>query len=98
MTIKTNTAHELATMRVAVDAGVAKVTFDHPPVNMLDTAMILDLVRFVRAVRDNDGVRVIVFETANPEFFLAHVDLQFMLAPEEFVALAQQVGGDGQLN
>jgi enoyl-CoA hydratase/carnithine racemase len=85
-------------LRVSVDASVARVTFDHPPVNMLDTALIGDLGRFVASVRDDRDVRVIVLQSANPEFFLAHVDFGFMEHPEEFGALAALVPGDGTLN
>jgi enoyl-CoA hydratase/carnithine racemase len=63
------------TLRIADAAGVARVTFDNPPVNVLDVALMTDLRDLLTALRDDDSVRVIVFDSADPEFFLAHVDM-----------------------
>ncbi len=78
--------------------GLAYVTIDHPPVNLLDTALIGELGRFVATVADDPEIRVIVFQSAIPDFFLAHVDFGFMEHPEQFAALAELVPGDGALN
>ncbi len=64
-----------ATLSVAVDRGVARVTIDHPPINLLDLAMIQDLDRIGRELTADDAVRVAVFRSANPEFFIAHADV-----------------------
>lgn len=72
-------------------------TIDHAPVNKLDATLIGDLSRFVTEVRDDGDVRVVVLQSANPEFFLAHVDFNYMEHPEEFAALAELVPGDGTL-
>ncbi|MEU8659036.1 enoyl-CoA hydratase/isomerase family protein [Actinoplanes philippinensis] len=90
--------YDYKSLRVAVADGVAQVTIDHPPVNLLDTTLIGDLGHFIGAVRDDTSVRVIVFESANPDFFLAHVDFQYMEHPEQFAALAELVPGDATLN
>jgi enoyl-CoA hydratase/carnithine racemase len=67
------TAH--TTLRVTRESGVARVTLDNPPVNVLDVAMMTDLRHVLTALRDDDSVRVIVFDSADPEFFIAHVDM-----------------------
>jgi enoyl-CoA hydratase/carnithine racemase len=41
---------------------------------------------------------VVDLQSANPEFFLAHVDFDFMEHPEGFAALSELVPGDGTLN
>jgi len=64
-----------ATLSVDVDAGVATVTIDHPPINLLDRAMIQDLDRLGREVSADDALRVAVFRSANPDFFIAHADV-----------------------
>jgi enoyl-CoA hydratase/carnithine racemase len=66
------------TLRLEVDAGVAFVTLDHPPVNLLDGAMIGDAARLVGALPDRDDVRVVVVRSADPEFFIAHADLHLI--------------------
>ena len=64
-----------ATLRVTSEAGIARVTLDNPPVNVLDVAMMADLRDLLTALRDNHSVRVIVFDSADPEYFIAHVDM-----------------------
>jgi enoyl-CoA hydratase/carnithine racemase len=49
---------------------------DNPPLNLLDSA-VFDGLLFVREyVREpSHGVKVVVLESANPDFFVAHLDL-----------------------
>jgi enoyl-CoA hydratase/carnithine racemase len=82
-------------LHVAIDAGVAHVTLDNPPVNMLDTTLINELHSFVGAVGEDERVRVIVLQSADPDLFVAHVDLGFMLKPETFAELANPHAGTG---
>ena len=63
------------TLSVSIDRGIATVAFDHPPINLLDAAMIRDLDRLGRALADDAAVRVAVFRSANPDFFIAHADV-----------------------
>ncbi len=74
-------------LRVTVHAGVATVTLDHPPVNVLDAVLMTELNRFAGTVRDDNAVRVIVFQSADPEFFLAHGDMNFVNHPDSFAQL-----------
>lgn len=72
------------TLRVTHEAGIARVTLDNPPVNVLDVALMDDLRRLLAGLRDDESVRVIVFDSANPEFFIAHVDMSLIDAPDAF--------------
>jgi enoyl-CoA hydratase/carnithine racemase len=69
---------DMTTMRVTTTDGVALVTIDHPPINLLDLAMMTDLARLEAAVRADDTMRVVVFRSADPEFFIAHADLELI--------------------
>lgn len=83
----------MQTMRVEVEAGVAWVTIDHPPVNLFDVALFLDLGRLVPLVEDDPDVQVIVFQSADPEFFIAHADVNWILTlPETKPAPLTEVG------
>jgi enoyl-CoA hydratase/carnithine racemase len=62
------------TLRVRVDRGVAFVTIDNPPFNLLDHRLRADLEAFARAVATDGAVRVVVVDSADPEFFIAHTD------------------------
>src|SRR5258707_3370974 len=73
-----------ATLSAQVDRGVARVTIDNPPVNLLDLAMIRDLDRLGRELAADDAVRVAIFVSANPDFFIAHADVTLIqLLPKE---------------
>ena len=67
---------------VGIEQGVATVTIDNPPLNLLDGKLIPDLRQFASQVRNDDTVRVIVFQSADPQFFIAHGDMHFLTEPE----------------
>ena len=46
---------------------MAFVTIDHPPINLFDRALMLDIHHVGEAIAADDDLRVIVFESANPE-------------------------------
>lgn len=69
---------DLSTVQLETAAGVAVVTIDHPPINLLDGPMMLDLARLEAEVRADERIRVVVFRSADPEFFIAHADLDLI--------------------
>jgi enoyl-CoA hydratase/carnithine racemase len=52
-----------------------RVTFDNAPVNVIGTDMLRDLKELLTELESNDTVNVVVFDSADPDFFLAHYDL-----------------------
>lgn len=52
-----------------------RVTFDKPPINLVDYEFFAALGDLVDQMEANDELKVIVFDSADPEFFLAHFDL-----------------------
>ncbi len=69
---------EYETFTFDVDDGVAVLTLDHPPVNLLDAAMIGDAARLVGELPERDDVRVVIVRSADPDFFIAHADLRLI--------------------
>jgi len=65
-------------LRVEVEAGVARVTFDHPPINLLDATLIGELARLAPQLERDANVRVVVLQSADPEFFIAHADVSLI--------------------
>lgn len=55
--------------------GVAVVNFRHPPINLVDRAMVIDLLHLADKLERDSATRVVLFRSANPDFFLAHYDL-----------------------
>jgi enoyl-CoA hydratase/carnithine racemase len=63
---------------VQVDGGVAWVTIDHPPINLFDMALIFEVLRVGEELEKDDAVRVVVFQSADPDFFIAHADVELI--------------------
>src|SRR5881409_4061194 len=52
-----------------------RVLFDYPPFNIMDATIFDGLQDLLARMDSSPGLRVVVFESANPEFYLAHFDL-----------------------
>ena len=64
------------TLRVAEsDMGVLSVAIDAPPMNLIGPGLVRDLVRVLGEVESGQDVQVMVLESADPEYFVPHVDL-----------------------
>ena len=68
-----------AALRMTIGGGIARVTIDHPPLNLLDATLLEDLDAAGRALAADDDVRVVVVDSADPEFFIAHADVRGMV-------------------
>lgn len=66
---------KLSLLRTRVEAGVAFVTIDNPPMNMINMAMIFEFVRLVELVEADNDIRVVVLQNNNPDYFIAHFDV-----------------------
>ncbi|WP_345426077.1 enoyl-CoA hydratase/isomerase family protein [Pseudonocardia xishanensis] len=69
------------TLRVRTDGVRATVTLDNPPTNLFDPQMIDDVSRLLGILRADPETRVVVFDSADPDFFIGHADLNLFLAP-----------------
>ncbi len=58
--------------------GVLTVTFDYPPVNIQGIPMLDDLNRLCELLEGDPAIKVVVFQSANPEIFVAHADTNFL--------------------
>ena len=52
-----------------------RVVFDYPPFNIVDATVFQGLQDLLARMDASPSLRVVVFESANPEFYLAHFDL-----------------------
>jgi enoyl-CoA hydratase/carnithine racemase len=52
-----------------------RVTFDHPPVNLIDGTMIGELGEVLAEIEGHEAPAVLVFDSADPDYFLAHYDI-----------------------
>jgi enoyl-CoA hydratase/carnithine racemase len=59
---------EFGPLRVAVAGGVASVTIDSPPTNLVGGAFLAGLTQLMDALEPDPGVRAAVFASADPDF------------------------------
>jgi len=62
-------------LQLAFESGVAFVSIDHPPINLLDEVLSHELDQLGRDLEADDSVRVVVLQSALPDFFIAHSGL-----------------------
>ena len=56
--------------------GYCRITFDHPPINTITATTVAELAELVGLIEQDPDLNVVVFDTANPEFYLAHYDTE----------------------
>ena len=66
-------------LNVSVTDGVAVVLIDNPPINLMTSALFRSLAKVSVQLSEDDAVRVVVLRSANPEFFIAHFDVEAIL-------------------
>ncbi len=64
---------------VSLDDGVMTAVIDNPPINLITADLFRDLRRFADMAAADDEARVVVLRSANPDFFLAHFDVELIL-------------------
>jgi enoyl-CoA hydratase/carnithine racemase len=67
------------------NAGYCRITFDHPPINTITATTIAELAELVALIEQDSDLKVVVFDSANPDYYLAHYDEEN--DPEGSVAL-----------
>ncbi|MFD3843147.1 enoyl-CoA hydratase/isomerase family protein [Streptomyces sp. NPDC058642] len=55
--------------------GYWRVTFNHPPINLYDPEVEASLAGIVERLEADPDVKVVVFDSALPDFFMAHLNL-----------------------
>jgi enoyl-CoA hydratase/carnithine racemase len=72
-------AYDYQTITVELDEGVLTATLSNPPINVMTAALYRDLIAFTQQVQDDESVRVLVLQSADPDFFIAHFDIELIL-------------------
>jgi enoyl-CoA hydratase/carnithine racemase len=84
--------------RLLFDSGVAFVSINHPPINLLDEVLSQEFDKLGRELEADDSVRVVVVQSALPDFFIAHSGLSRVGAASKQVSatrsfrLTQMIG------
>ncbi|HSA48511.1 MAG TPA: enoyl-CoA hydratase/isomerase family protein [Yinghuangia sp.] len=64
---------------VSDDPGVVVVTIDNPPLQLVDGAFFGALLSLLDRLDADPDVRVVVWESADPDFFLMHGDVEMLV-------------------
>jgi len=71
----TNAKSTLAMRVIEETPAYWRVIFDYPPFNILDATVFEGLQDLLARTEASPSLRVVIFESANPEFYLSHFDL-----------------------
>ena len=63
------------------------ITFMNPPINIFDPTTIVELGALMTDLEADLTVKVVVFQSANPDFFIAHLDVARAAAQPEVLGL-----------
>jgi len=63
------------TLRTTQEKGVLFAEIDAPPMNLLSAQLVRDLVSLIRHAEADRRIRAVVFKSADPDYFISHVDV-----------------------
>ncbi len=66
-------------LRVERNGGVVDVTIDCPPLNLVGAEFMIALLQWLPEAEADDAVRVVVFRSADPDYFLMHGDVTHLV-------------------
>ena len=82
------------TLDVRVDAGVLFAAISAPPMNLLGPELVRDLVALIRRAEADSACGVLVFTSADPDYFISHVDLTRVA---DYRAVAAKLTGEASI-
>ncbi len=72
-------AYEYELLTVHKRGRVASVTISNPPINLITPELYAQLAGLSKELRDDSDLTVVVMKSADPDFFLAHYDVEAIL-------------------
>jgi enoyl-CoA hydratase/carnithine racemase len=63
------------TLKVSKEGAVLFIDIAVPPMNLLGPALVRDLVSLIQQAEADNAVKVLVFKSADPDYFISHVDV-----------------------
>lgn len=74
------------TVRVCKEGAVLFAEITAPPMNLLGPELVRDLVSLIQQAEADDACKVVVFKSADPDYFISHVDVTRIKAIREEAA------------
>lgn len=91
-------SNKFPSILLEVQHGVATATINHGPMNIIDVDLHRQLVQLAEQLAQETEIRVLVLQSADPDYFIAHADFNFAVHPETFVQLAGADNPDTSIN
>jgi enoyl-CoA hydratase/carnithine racemase len=82
------------TLSLSREGGAVFAVIAAPPMNLLGPELVRDLVSLIQGAEADDAVRVLVFKSADPDYFISHVDLNKVT---EYRAEAARLTGEASI-
>jgi enoyl-CoA hydratase/carnithine racemase len=82
------------TLSVRAEGSVVFADLASPPMNLLGPELVRDLVSLIQQAEADDTLQVLVFRSADPDYFIAHVDVSRI---DEYRAEAARLAGEPSL-
>ena len=74
---------DFSALRIEVVERVAWLTIDHPPINLFDGTLMSEMDRAGQWLAGEEDVHVVVIQSADADFFIAHADVELIQAAAE---------------
>jgi enoyl-CoA hydratase/carnithine racemase len=87
-------AVDLETLTVRREGSVLFAEIAAPPMNLLGPELVRDLVSLIQRAEADDAVQVLVFASADPDYFISHVDVTRI---DEYRAEAAKLTGEASI-
>jgi enoyl-CoA hydratase/carnithine racemase len=82
------------TLLVRREGAVLFVDIAAPPMNLLGPELVRDLVSLIQQAEADNAIRVLVFKSADPDYFISHVDITKI---KEYRAEAAKLTGEASI-
>jgi enoyl-CoA hydratase/carnithine racemase len=94
MSARDGAAAAFETLNLRAEGAVMFAEIAAPPMNLLGPELVRDLVSLIQRAEADDAVQVLVFKSADPDYFISHVDVTRI---EEYRAEAAKLTGDASI-
>jgi enoyl-CoA hydratase/carnithine racemase len=85
---------DFETLRLSGEGAVLFVDIAAPPMNLLGPELVRDLVSLIQRAEADNTIKVLVFKSADPDYFIAHVDVTKI---KEYRAEAAKLTGEASI-
>ncbi|MBK5517240.1 enoyl-CoA hydratase/isomerase family protein [Pseudomonas sp. TH10] len=79
-----------STFSLQQDGEVLRLTFSAPPINLMTAKMVEELFQVAGRLQVDPSVKIVVIDSADPDFFIAHFDIGDIVAIAEDPSMASK--------